>query len=884
MGIITAALLIAVIVAVMQAPEAKGDKRFKIEDAFASYEGSSPDELLGMSIGDLGDVNGDGIDDLILGSRSCYPSNVGMAYVLFGKTSGFEKNVTAVSLPWTFEGEDDHDWGGAVVAGAGDVNGDGLNDILISAPEDEEPHGMQSGQTYLIFGRTSGFGRRIGLEYSNASFHSEGLNGMTATECSGCSVDGVGDVNGDGYDDFVIGAYGYSSNILRGGKTYLFFGRDSGWKMDTNLSEAPAAFEGWGFNEMSGTQVSGLGDVNGDGYDDFMIAAPRHNIPGSSLVGKVYVIFGRAEGWSKNMSLENADASFIGEDAADWLGNTIDEVGDLNGDGYDDIALGSLQGDRYIFFGKSSGWERNVSVVNADVLMQGRGYMSGVGDVNIDGYDDIVIGYMHFGTHEYFDIYLFEGGPDRWSPVMSASDGDAQFRDNWGMAWRAGDLDNDGIDDIAFGDPDKWFTTYSEGIVYLVHYTKLPTIPMNLTCSLDGDGKSITLDWERLPLQNLTGFNIYRSYSGEDFRKIGTVSYHSIEYIDEEVRLYQNYYYYITAENDEGLESLPSDMVSTFNDIDTDGDQTGNFFDPDDDNDGFMDSRDAFPLDPTEWLDSDNDGIGDNADPDDDNDGIPDSEDPLPFLPINDIYDMLEMLNISVTELKEDDSLLNMIEYLDDSIKENRRSIEELEAKLDSIKSSSLEEIENISRRINETGIELSIDIEELRDIIQDLDLLSLFDTERMPGIIEMLSVLAEDLEGVDEELRADVLELKANFTEQQGKIEERVGELEETEPDEDSSIDDIALWVLVVILLLAVIVLGLMQFGRKGPGSVEADKSQEAEKQRTGEVKRREPSIARCRNRLTGRDIFLRGQLHTEKQPVSFSPGETLRAWSRPS
>ena len=161
---------------------------------------------------------------------------------------------------------------------------------------------------------------------SDASFWGE-----AEMDLAGESVCVVGDVNGDGYDDFIIGA-GWSSGSA--GQTYLILGKESGWAMDTSLSEADASFLGEAGNDYAGRCVSGAGDVNGDGYDDFVIGAPGNN-EGGERVGQTYLILGKASGWAMDTSLSDSDASFWGEDHGNWsyAGWFVSGAGDVNGDG-----------------------------------------------------------------------------------------------------------------------------------------------------------------------------------------------------------------------------------------------------------------------------------------------------------------------------------------------------------------------------------------------------------------------------------------------------------------------------------------------------------------------------------------------------------------------
>ena len=183
----------------------------------------------------------------------------------------------------SFIGEDAEDRSGISVSGAGDVNGDGYDDFLIGAYGDEDG-GSDAGQTYLILGKSSGWAMDTDLSAADASFIGEDSHDL-----SGCAVSGAGDVNGDGYDDFLIGAYGDEDGGSDAGQTYLILGKSSGWAMDTDLSAADASFWGEYSHDLSGSAVSGAGDVNGDGYDDFLIGA-YYDEDGGSGAGQTYLL------------------------------------------------------------------------------------------------------------------------------------------------------------------------------------------------------------------------------------------------------------------------------------------------------------------------------------------------------------------------------------------------------------------------------------------------------------------------------------------------------------------------------------------------------------------------------------------------------------------
>ncbi len=498
-----------------------------------TFSGTANYEVVAWKVAAAGDINGDGLDDVMISSQGASPLGrfgVGAVYVIFGADDFL---TSAPTTPDEIDGDNgfviagpaDEDGFGHSIDALGDVNGDGCDDVIIGAPYGGAPEGLP-GTSFVIFGHSM-IGES-GVVDAGALDGSDGfrIEPITARNGDGWVVAGAGDLNNDNLNDIVLGS---SATMFSDRECYVIFGNpDLGAKGSFQLSDidetsgvtlrrdsVPAELE---VGEL-GYCVMGVGDINADGIDDVALV---DRVDGGSDFVTGQIVFGSptlgSEGPIDVGLLDGEDGFTIsGLHGGLWSRSCIARPGDLNSDGVNDLVIGSPTfstdemyddddtGKTHVIFGGSGigagglvsadsiNGANGLEIVGALELDLAGSATSVIGDINADGFQDLLIGAQGAARGEFDssrdgagESYVVFGGPGigvfhdarlddlvgdgafKLIGVEARETGSTGDHSGWSVA-PAGDLNNDGVRDFIIGAPFTWVDdVYLTGQAYII--------------------------------------------------------------------------------------------------------------------------------------------------------------------------------------------------------------------------------------------------------------------------------------------------------------------------------------------------------------------------------------------------------------------------------
>ncbi|MBT3220461.1 MAG: hypothetical protein HN348_15350, partial [Proteobacteria bacterium] len=400
----------------------------------------------GAAVSSAGDVNGDGYDDVIVGAPN-HTNDQGRAYIYRGSASGISASSTWVGV----QGLDGAMFGKSV-SRAGDVNSDGYDDVIVGAPRYDNGQAYE-GTAYLHLGSPSGLSISPSWMIEGDQEHAE----------LGNSVSSAGDVNGDGHADVIVGVWQYGNGETKEGRAQVYLGTDMGLELSPNwVAESDQEYA------YFGSSVASAGDVNGDGYGDVVVGAYGYD-NAESDEGAVFVYLGSATGlstspdWQEMSGIESA-----------YFGWAVASAGDINADGYSDIIVGAYavnneEGAAYVYLGSDQGLKDTPYwTYGGDEEFVQFGYsVASAGDIDHDGYGDIIVGAREYSNGDLDEgrasIFLGSDAGLTQTPAWNGEPNQSSAFYGYSLAG-AGDINGDGYGDLVIGVPNY----DNKGYIYIV--------------------------------------------------------------------------------------------------------------------------------------------------------------------------------------------------------------------------------------------------------------------------------------------------------------------------------------------------------------------------------------------------------------------------------